>query len=131
MVWEDLHWADASTLEWLGLLIDQAPTSPLLTLLTYRSNSVRHGRAAPTSPSSPSAASRAPRGEAMVTRVASGKALPRCCNQIVARTDGVPLFVEELTKMVLESGLLQERQGHYDLTGPLPLWPFPPPSTTR
>jgi predicted ATPase len=33
MVWEDLHWADASTLEWLGLLIDQAPTARLLTLL--------------------------------------------------------------------------------------------------
>ncbi len=57
----------------------------------------------------------------MVTRVASGKALPdEVLQQIVARTDGVPLFVEELTKMVLESGLLQERQGHYELTGPLP-----------
>jgi len=53
--------------------------------------------------------------------VASGKALPdEVLQQIVARTDGVPLFVEELTKMVLESGLLQERQGHYELTGPLP-----------
>src|SRR4029450_1242511 len=40
--------------------------------------------------------------------------------QIVAKTDGVPLFVEELTKMVLESGLLQEREEHYELTGPLP-----------
>jgi predicted ATPase len=40
--------------------------------------------------------------------------------QIVAKTDGVPLFVEELTKMVLESGLLQEREEHYDLTGSLP-----------
>jgi len=57
----------------------------------------------------------------MVTRVASGKALPdEVLQQIVARTDGVPLFVEELTKMVLESGLLHERQGHYELTGPLP-----------
>jgi hypothetical protein len=40
--------------------------------------------------------------------------------QIVAKTDGVPLFVEELTKMVLESGLLQERAERYELTGPLP-----------
>ena len=40
--------------------------------------------------------------------------------QVVAKTDGVPLFVEELTKMVLESGLLQEREDRYELTGPLP-----------
>ena len=38
----------------------------------------------------------------------------------MAKTDGVPLFVEELTKMVLESGLLQEREARYELTGPLP-----------
>ena len=44
----------------------------------------------------------------------------RCVEQIVAKTDGVPLFVEELTKMVLESGLLQEREERYELTGPLP-----------
>jgi len=49
----------------------------------------------------------------------------------VAKTDGVPLFVEELTKMVLESGLLQEREDRYELRGPLPRWPFPPRCTTR
>jgi len=53
--------------------------------------------------------------------LAKGKALPgEVMQQIVAKTDGVPLFVEELTKMVLESGLLQEREEHYELTGPLP-----------
>jgi predicted ATPase len=62
-----------------------------------------------------------PQGEAMVKRVAGGKALPgEVMQQIVAKTDGVPLFVEELTKMVLESGLLQEREDRYELTGPLP-----------
>ena len=53
--------------------------------------------------------------------MAHGKVLPpEVVEQIVAKTDGVPLFVEELTKMVLESGLLQEREEHYALTGPLP-----------
>ena len=57
----------------------------------------------------------------MTGRVAHGKALPaEVIEQIVAKTDGVPLFVEELTKMVLESGLLQEREERYALTGPLP-----------
>src|SRR5213594_2371346 len=56
----------------------------------------------------------------MTDRVAHGKALPsEVVEQIVAKTDGVPLFVEELTKMVLESGLLQEREERYELTGPL------------
>ena len=57
----------------------------------------------------------------MVRRVTGGKALPaEVVQQIVAKTDGVPLFVEELTKTVLESGWLREREEHYELTGPLP-----------
>ena len=50
---------------------------------------------------------------------------------MVAKTDGVPLFVEELTKMVLESGLLQEHDERYELTGPCPRWRFPRRCTTR
>src|SRR4029450_12179050 len=54
-------------------------------------------------------------------QVAQGKALPaEVVAQIVAGTDGLPLFVEELTKAVLESGLLQEQEEHYALTEPLP-----------
>src|SRR5207245_3159457 len=57
----------------------------------------------------------------MTARVAHGKVLPpEMVEQVVAKTDGVPLFVEELTKMVLESGLLQEHEERYELTGPLP-----------
>ena len=121
LVCEDLHWADASTLEWLGLLIEQAPTAHLLTLLTCRPEF--RAPWANRSHLTQLTLSRftRPQGEAMVTRVASGKTLPgEVLQQIVARTDGVPLFVEELTKMVLESGLLQEREDHYVLTGPLP-----------
>ena len=50
--------------------------------------------------------------------------------QVVAKTDGVPLFVEELT-MVLESELLQERAERYELTGPLPPLAIPATCTTR
>ena len=59
-----------------------------------------------------------------------GKALPtEVLQQIVVKTDGVPLFVEELTKMVVESGLVREANGHYELTGPLP--PLAIPSTLQ
>jgi predicted ATPase len=66
---------------------------------------------------------RLPRRQAaeMTGRVAGDKALPaEVVEQVVAKTDGVPLFVEELTKMVLESGLLQAREEGYELTGPMP-----------
>src|SRR5207249_8333383 len=66
--------------------------------------------------------SRLPRPQAtqMTVQVTGGKALPsEVVEQIVTKTDGVPLFVEELTKMVLESGLLRAGEDHYELTGPL------------
>jgi class 3 adenylate cyclase len=118
---EDLHWVDPSTLELLNLLVDQGPTARILALLTFRPdfNPPWTGRSHLTQVT----LSRLPRRQAaeMTSRVAHGNALPpEVVEQIVAKTDGVPLFVEELTKMVLESGLLQERDDHYALTGPLP-----------
>ena len=65
-------------------------------------------------------------GSAIIERIAAGKTLPgEVVNQILARTDGVPLFIEELTKTVLEGGLLQERDGDYVLDRPLPSLAIP------
>ena len=62
----------------------------------------------------------------MVQRVTDSKALPaEVLHRLVATTDGVPLFVEELTKMVLESGLVKEREGQYELAGPVPALAIP------
>ena len=120
-VMEDLHWVDASTLEFLSLLIAQGPTTRILALFTFRPDF------------SPPWTGRShltqvtlhrfmrPQAAEMIRQVAHGKALPpEVVEQIVAKTDGVPLFVEELTKMVLESGLLQEGDDRYTLTGSLP-----------
>ena len=125
-VWEDLHWADPSSQEFLGRLIDQAALARLLLVLTFRPEFTPPwaSRAHLTSLT----LSRLPRTqvEEMVERVTGGKALPpEVFKQIVRKTDGVPLFVEELTKMVLESGLLRESDGHYELTGPLPSLAIP------
>jgi predicted ATPase len=118
---EDLHWIDPSTLEFLTLLVDQGPTARLLTLLTCRPEfQVPWGLRTPLTPI---ALQRLPQPEveAMIARVTGEKTLPpEIIAQLVARTDGVPLFVEELTKTVLESGLLWETEEHYELTGPLP-----------
>ena len=120
-VMEDLHWVDPSTLELLSLLVDQGPTARILALFTFRPDfrPPWTGRSHLTQVT----LSRLPRRQAaeLTGRVAHGKALPaEVVEQIVAKTDGVPLFVEELTKMVLESDLLQEREEGYALTGPLP-----------
>ena len=119
-VMEDLHWVDPSTLELLSLLVDQGPTARILTLFTFRPDFSPPwtGRAHFTQLT----VNRLPRRQAVevIRQVAHGKVLPpEVVEQIVAKTDGVPLFVEELTKMVLESGLLQERDERYALTGPL------------
>src|SRR4029434_6574219 len=120
MMWEDLHWADPSTLELLGLFIDQAPTAPLCHLLTFRPEFVPPW---PTrSHMTPLMLHRLerPQTEALIARLARGKALPvEVVEHIVSKTDGVPLFIEELTKMLLESTLLREEADHYALTGPL------------
>jgi class 3 adenylate cyclase/predicted ATPase len=120
VVWEDLHWADPSTLEYLGLLLDQSRTSAMLNLLTFRPEFV------PPWPSrshmTPLTLNRLerPQVEALITHLAGGKALPaEVVAYIVARTDGVPLFVEELTKMLLESNFLHQEAERYTLTGPL------------
>jgi class 3 adenylate cyclase len=108
-VWEDLHWADPSTLELLGLILDQTPTAPLCTLLTYRPEFPPPW--APRSYLTQLTLSRLtrPQVEEMVRRMTGGKALPaEVVQQIVAKTDGVPLFVEEITKTILEAGWLQE-----------------------
>jgi predicted ATPase len=119
-VYEDLHWADPSTLELLGALLEQAPTVPMLTVLTFRPVFVPPW---PTrSHLTPITLNRLerPQVEALITHLAGGKALPaEVVAHIVAKTDGVPLFVEELTKMLLESDLVQEDTQHYVLTGPL------------
>jgi tetratricopeptide (TPR) repeat protein len=69
-------------------------------------------------------------GGAMVERLTGGKALPtEVLEQILARTDGVPLFVEELTKTVLESGLIADAGDHFELSGSLP--PLAIPATLQ
>jgi predicted ATPase len=128
--WEDLHWADPSTLELLPLFIEQVPTARMLTLLTFRPEFTPPWR--PRSHITELTLSRLgrPQVEVMVEKVTGGKILPaEVVQQIVAKTDGVPLFVEELTKMVVESDLVREVEGRYELKGPLP--PLAIPSTLQ
>ena len=117
---EDLHWTDPTTLELLNLVIEQIPTTSILMLLTCRPTFQPswHHRSYFTE-MTVNRLSQA-QIEWMVTRMTDGKTFPeRCSQQIVEKTDGVPLFVEELTKAILESGQLKALDEHYELTGSL------------
>src|SRR4029453_4920083 len=130
LIVEDLHWVDPSTLELLSLLVEQGPTARILTLCTFRPHFT------PPWPGRAHIAqltlTRLPRPQVgrMVTAVAGTRALPaEVVQQIITKSDGVPLFVEELTKLVFASGLLREHEDHYALTGPLP--PLAIPATLQ
>jgi class 3 adenylate cyclase len=123
---EDLHWTDPTTLEWLNLLIEQIPTTSLLALLTCRPyfQPAWHHRSYLTEMTLNHLSHT--QVEQIVTGVTDGKTLPQeVLQQIIAKTDGVPLFVEEMTKAILESGALKTVDHHYELTGSLSIFAIP------
>ena len=126
MVFEDLHWIDPTSLELLTRIVEEADCMQLLLLATTRTEFTapwpNHRHIANVTLSRLDRAD----GQALVAGITRGKSLPiDVVNHIVARTDGVPLFIEELTKTVLESGLLREEADCYELTRPLPQLAIP------
>ena len=125
LTFEDLHWIDPTSLEFLGLLIDRIAGLPVLGILTARPEFAPAWNVGAHVTILPLERMSARHTAALAERV-SGKALPpEISEEIVARTDGVPLFVEELTRTVLESGLLEDEGDRYRLRGPLPVRAIP------
>jgi predicted ATPase len=121
ILYEDVHWIDPSTLELLGLVIERIRHLSVLVLITSRPEFQPPwiGQAHVTTLTMSRLGRR--QGADLVARVTGEKPLPAAIvEQVVARTDGVPLFVEELTKAVLESGLLRDAGDRWELTAPLP-----------
>lgn len=126
VVYEDVHWIDPTTLELLTLTIERVQRLPVLLLVTARPEFRppwpgyahlthielgRIGRA---------------EGSSLIAQVTGGKELPSdVLQQILARTDGIPLFIEELTKAVVESGVLTDLGDRYVAAGPLPALAIP------
>ena len=120
LVVEDLHWLDPSTLELLGMLIDQAPTASLFLLTAARPNFEPPWGARPHVNALRLGRLKRAEVERLVLQVTGNKPLPpEVLEQIALKTDGVPLFVEELTKTVLELGLLRDLGSRFELIGPL------------
>jgi class 3 adenylate cyclase len=126
MIFEDVHWSDPTTRELLDLLTDRAPNSRLLALITYRPEFAPPwvGRPHVTLVSLRRLPLRQ-RSE-MISRMTGGKELPReVANQIIERTDGVPLFIEELTKAVIETGVVTDAGDCYTVASGVPSLAIP------
>jgi tetratricopeptide (TPR) repeat protein len=126
MVFEDAHWADPTSLELLDRAVALLSRLPALLVVTFRPEfrAPWVGQATVLSLS----LTRLSQHEttALVSGITAGKALPsEMLDQIVERTDGIPLFIEELTKTLIESGLLREGDKGYFLDAPLPLMAIP------
>jgi len=114
VVFEDAHWADPTTVELLELMVARAAETPLLMLVSFRPEfqcdwtTRPHVTRLALDHLAPAQAAR------LITEVSGGATLPTdLVSQIVDKTDGVPLFLEELTKTVLESGMVVQRDGRY------------------
>jgi len=126
IVIEDVHWIDPTSLDLLDRLVARVASMPVLLVVTSRPEFQ------PTSIGQPHVTmlplSRLGRRDSVsiIRGIAGGKALPGAIvEQIVSRTDGVPLFIEELTRVLLESGLLRETTDGYMLDGRLPTLAIP------
>ncbi len=127
---EDLHWVDPSTLEMLNFLVEQAATARVLVLFTARPEFDPSWQSWSHLTQLTLHRLGQQQTQAMVEAVTGGRAMPtEVMHQLITKTDGVPLFVEELTKMVLELGLLREQAKHYELIGSLP--PLAIPATLQ
>jgi class 3 adenylate cyclase/predicted ATPase len=126
IVFEDVQWIDPTSQELLERVVDGAGSLRALVVISSRPEapSLRTTSANVTALTLNRLSRR--QASALIERMTGGKTLPgELLEQILAKTDGVPLFVEELTKTVLESGLLTDRGDRYALNGPLPVVAIP------
>src|SRR6516162_218107 len=130
LVFEDAQWADATSLELLDLTVERVRQFPVFALLTFRPEFEPPWAGLPNVATLTLGRLDRDDVENMVARVTGGRPLPaEVTEEIVVKTDGNPLFVEELTKTVLEAGILVEDAEGYRLNGPLP--PLAIPATLQ
>ena len=126
IVLEDAHWLDPTSRELFDQIVDRLQNVPVLLVATFRRE------LSPPWIGFPHVTlltlNRLPQAQVvvLVNRITEGMALPtEVLDQILARTEGVPLFTEELTKAILEAGILRNSGDHYVLAGPLPSLAIP------
>jgi class 3 adenylate cyclase/predicted ATPase len=126
MVVEDAHWGDPTSRELFDLIVDRVPALSVLAIVTFRPEYappwVGQSRVSLLCLNG----LRPRQREEMILRVTGGKALPKqIVDQIIDRTDGVPLYIEELTKAVVESNVLTDAGDHYTMKEQSPTLAIP------
>ena len=130
MVYEDAHWLDPTSLDLLDRTIARAPDLPLLLLVAFRPEFQQTWVGQPHVTMLPLSRLGRRDSAGMLNGLTNGKALPDAVvEQVLEHTDGVPLFIEELTSTLLESGLLRKTTDRFVLDGPLP--PLAIPATLQ
>lgn len=123
---EDTQWIDPTSEETFTRFIDKARDAATLMIFSHRPEYEPPWRRFSHATSITLNRLGGRQSTAIVANLTGGKALPDAVlEQILEKTDGIPLFVEELTKTVLESGLVAEEDGRYALTGLLPAMAIP------
>ncbi len=123
---DDLHWADPTTIDLLSLLIEEVPTIPICVVLTARPEFSPQWRAGSVTQIHLGRLQQEAVKQ-LVLHIANDKALPQAVvDKMIRRADGIPLFVEELTRTILESGALEEHESSYRLVGTLSDLDVPP-----
>jgi class 3 adenylate cyclase len=123
---EDAHWIDPTTRELVALCLPRIRDARVFVLVTFRPEfASAWGNMPHVTGLTLNRLARRQSIE-LIEQVAGGRRLPnQVLDQILAKTEGIPLFIEELTKTVIESGLLAERDGQYLLAGELPAMAIP------
>ncbi|MCA1409100.1 AAA family ATPase [Ensifer sp. IC3342] len=121
MVLEDAHWLDASSLELFGLFVDRIRQLSVLLVITYRPEFVPPWRSYPHVTKVVLNRLDRMQAQSLVCQLTGGKPLPAgVLDYVLANTDGVPLYLEELTKTMLESGLLEVAGDQFGLAAHRP-----------
>ncbi|PCJ19022.1 MAG: hypothetical protein COB04_06495 [Gammaproteobacteria bacterium] len=120
IVIEDLHWIDPSSLEFLNLLVKKASAARILLLLSYRKEFSPVWGSHPSITHLPLDRLNQHDSYLLINKIAGDKSLPmELLKQIADKTDGTPYFIEEITRMVLESDLVAENEDSFELQKPM------------
>lgn len=120
LVVEDAHWSDASTLAMLEACLDKIVEERVMILITGRPTFSHGFGGHPIVSRLTLNRLGSDHTTSVLSKITGGKSLPgELVAEIISRTDGVPLFIEELAKTIIESGDLRETQDAYELRGPI------------
>ena len=127
MLFEDAHWSDPTSMELMDLIVDRARSLRLLLIFTFRPDFTPPWIGQPHVSLLSLSRMEPGEGQQIIVGITGGKTLPSdMVEQIISRADGVPLFIEELTKTVIESGMLTDQGDRYvAANGPLPTQAIP------